>query len=353
MEQTQANENQFATCSHLKMGEEGGASMPPPAFQLTASSPSPPEDPGLFKGLKLGAGRQLASMEKPGVSSEGNGGKEIEPDREEETDRSNEKLDSKIETENPKDPPEAPESPEKPAKKKKPKKIKVKHFTKFVAPNGSSNKRTTVGVGEEVDFKSNQEGTWSVSNGTIVSGEVGEEMHWQAPDTPGTSEISIKVGTETHKTTFTVLAPNNITATKLLEIPFLAGTSAAGMFLQFNYNPMSVSFGNVESKEVSGPATNITGYFAGHGASALWHNSGDKFLAINSDNTDSVPDEAAAGPLPAPWSAGTFEWIIPNHYRVKGTSGDHFFTHVTQAFEMQADGTLTITKAGESVTRTP
>ena len=112
-------------------------------------------------------------------------------------------------------------------------------------------------------------------------------------------------------------------------------------------------FGNVESKEVSHAATNVTGYFIGD--PNLWHNTGDTFYAIGPNNIDTATDEASDSGEPRPWSAGGFDWDIPNHFRVKTESGDgKRFTTVDQDVRIiDASGRTTLSKAGLIVDRTP
>jgi hypothetical protein len=150
-----------------------------------------------------------------------------------------------------------------------------------------------------------------------------------------------------------VIEPDEIKAVKKDEIASAAGRQGAGMHLTFNYYPKKVSFGNVEAKEVSGGATNVSGYFLTHGM-PHWHNSGDTFFPIGQDNKDTATDTASFSGYPKPWAKGGWDWQIPNHFRVKTEGGDgKKFTTVTQAFSMTANGESTVTKAGESVTRAP
>ena len=120
------------------------------------------------------------------------------------------------------------------------------------------------------------------------------------------------------------------------------------MKLTFIYHPLNVSFGNVQAREVSGPATNITGYYNKHYSAAdLKHDSGDTFTSIQENNEDSAEDTAITEDDFTPYEPGTFDWVIPNKFRVKTEAGDgKKFTDVTQAFEMlDATGKIRITKA--------
>jgi hypothetical protein len=53
------------------------------------------------------------------------------------------------------------------------------------------------------------------------------------------------------------------------------------------------------------------------------------------------------------WSDGTFHWDIPNRYTVEGRGDGHVFATVQQAFRISQDGSVTVTKGGQSITGTP
>ena len=152
---------------------------------------------------------------------------------------------------------------------------------------------------------------------------------------------------------FSIIEPNRITGTNQRNMAFPAGTQGAGMRLDFQYHPLNVSFGNVEAKEVSHAASNINGYYVGRGT--LFHHTGDLFTQIGPDNIDTATDTAAQSGFPAPWSAGGFDWDIPNHFRVNTENGDgKRFTTVDQDFRIiDATGRSTVDKAGLQVDRTP
>jgi hypothetical protein len=79
----------------------------------------------------------------------------------------------------------------------------------------------------------------------------------------------------------------------------------------------------------------------------LKHDSGDTFTQIKENNEDSAEDTAEIEVTLRPFEAGTFDWVIPNKFKVKTEAGDgKKFTDVTQAFEMfDATGKIRITKA--------
>lgn len=249
-----------------------------------------------------------------------------------------------------------PKPKSEPEKAVKPSKPTISHETTLSAPDGTDKKRTDVGVGEEVTFRGSAAGKWTATNG--VPGELasGDKFTWTAPDRAATVAIKLQVGTEQETVSMKVIEPESITGRKNSEIPIGAGTAGAGMKLTFIYHPLRVSFGNVEAREVSGEATNITGYYKKHyTAAGLHHDSGDTFTQIKENNEDSAPDTAKTTDNFKPYERGTFDWVIPNRFKVKTEAGDgKKFTNVTQAFLMHdATGKITITKATAKVTRSP
>jgi hypothetical protein len=231
---------------------------------------------------------------------------------------------------------------------------KIVPQTKFKAPSGGR-KRTDVGVGEDVTFTSNVKGSWAVTGGTAAAPVTnGKKFKWRAANRAASITVTLTAGTQTATTTMNVIEPSAITANKLSEMSYKKGEQGAGMKLRFVYQPLNVSFGNMEVKEVSGPATSLTGYYLTQPASSLWHDSGDSFTRIGKNNKDTAIDTAANPGDPMPWSDGTFEWLIPNHFKTIDESGNgKQFTTVTQAFKLFANGTITVSKAGQTVTRSP
>ena len=228
----------------------------------------------------------------------------------------------------------------------------ITHETKFAAPDGSPKTRTLVGVGEVVTFSGSVAGSWKASAGLPLTGPSGTKFIWTAPDRAASVTIDLTVGKATATKTFTVCEPTGIRGKKKgADLSFPAGTQGAGMKLVFNYDPMTVSFGNIFAKEVSGDASNITGYFKKVPAADLHHDSGDQFTRIGEDNKDTATDEASFSGWPKPWTDGGWDWIIPNHFRTKTEAGDgKKFTDVTQSFKLEGPpnaGRSQVTKAGE------
>ena len=244
----------------------------------------------------------------------------------------------------------------KPYPKPKPRpKPAMTHQTEFTAPDGSKNNRNKIGVGEQVAFTGNTKGDWTASGGTPLLLADNDAFDWTAPARSETITITFSVGGNLVSEDFEVIEPSHYTAIKKSEMQFLPGDQGVGMILDFSFHPKTISFGNVQQMEVSGPATNITGYFLLNGMPHP-HNSGDSFFDMSEDNLfESARDTAAMQNFPQPWSAGGFDWIIPNHFKLKSEAGNGKKYHnATQSFRMaDATGKTTVTKEGASAERSP
>ncbi|HEY9115141.1 MAG TPA: hypothetical protein VIN10_10610, partial [Bacteroidales bacterium] len=209
---------------------------------------------------------------------------------------------------------------------------------------------------EVVNFTGSKTGKWEASGGTPVLQNTGTRFRWTAPNRAANVRVSLESGRYTNHVNLNILEPNNVTARKIREIRIPRRTQGAGMKLDFNYHPKSVYFGNLEAREVSGPASNIKGYYL-HDGETHYHDSGDTFFNIDTDNSlePDIVDTASQRGYPSPWYRGSFKWVIPNRFKVKTESGDgKEFTKVTQSFIMvDRTGKTKITKAGAEVERTP
>lgn len=150
---------------------------------------------------------------------------------------------------------------------------------------------------------------------------------------------------------FTVVEPTNESGVKYSEDVYPGGTQGAGMQIAITIHPTDVSFEWVESQEVPGPATNITGYFTSYPPDSLKHVPAG-WVRILPGNKKY--DHAAFSGFPSPWSAGGFEWVIPIEWRVVGSANAGTLPNRLQRFSISgATGTSTVSKLGQSVTRTP
>ena len=124
------------------------------------------------------------------------------------------------------------------------------------------------------------------------------------------------------------------------------------MWLEITTSPTYVSFENVEVREVAGPATNIYGYFTNFPPELLAHKSKSWAKIAPGNVTDDHP--LLSGWDDKPWYAGGFQWIIPIEWRVVGSPNIGTLPNEVQTFSMtDTNGTTTINKLGQSVTRSP
>ena len=239
--------------------------------------------------------------------------------------------------------------------------LKISHKTAFTAPSNKDKSRTDVGVGEKITFRSTVSGNWKASAGNQAKNVPPEKTNsntfeWYAPDRSHSNvAIRFSIGDLEKTVWINVIEPNNITTKKESEIKFPSHVVGAGMKLRFYYHPMHVSFGNIESTEISGPAEDIHGYFKeNYPKSKLWHNANENFQAIDANNKDSVQDKARRVIAKKPFKKGRFKWVIPNKFKVKGKPQGKEFTKLTQQhWVMDSKGTVKIKKGDAEVKRSP
>ena len=218
--------------------------------------------------------------------------------------------------------------------------------------------RTEVGVAEEADIKiyPNPGGvTWSVSGGGFLTEMSGAETRFIAPSNASTCPVTINFSGHSITKNFGVLEPSGVadaffaTCTNCAIPP---GKAGAIMKLRAVIGPTNVSFDHLECLEVGMDATNCTGYFAG-GAPSHIGNGADRWLPLNAANqwedTCAIQEPYVA----PPWqNGGSFEWPIPAQWHI-GTSGPtNSMSGWNQVFELDADGTVKITKFGRWIQRT-
>ena len=228
------------------------------------------------------------------------------------------------------------------------------------APDGTPDTRTTIGVNETISFSAGgQVADWTADSGWPAARGVRATFLWAAPEQPGTSRITATIPAtgQTCSIDMTVVAPASIRMTSFDEQAFPAGSAGASMRLIVRVHPRNVNFGWVSLLEDPGPAAGVTGYFAARQAAGvdLSHHPNPNFTRFQFNNTirfDSAFVRPAA--VPAPWSDGAFHWNIPNRYRAFNSTGaGTIFTTTVQRFAIDAAGTVTITKQGARVVRSP
>jgi hypothetical protein len=237
--------------------------------------------------------------------------------------------------------------------------VLVTHRTEFAAPDGGTRTRSIVGVGEIVNFSSTVAGAWSADRvGPNHSPtRSGTAFEWQAPSVPGTATITFTpsgAGQAPERTVITVIAPT-VEYRNGVRVPSPGerrGAAGVMMHSRVVFGPNTVSFRKAMWVEDPGPPSMRRGYFQ------TWRprDHEPERDPIRSDLQNHGPiDEAGYWNLPTTQydQGGSFEWAIPTSYIIFGESDRHLIRTVHQRFVLGPDGTLTVDKDGQHVSRTP
>ncbi len=140
------------------------------------------------------------------------------------------------------------------------------HLTECTAAGNTNNARTTVGIGEVVDFGGMPDGTtWTVSGAGSISPTNGNGTKFTASLNPGSATVTAQIDNVTTQTTFSVVAPDSISIQSSVDNPPNKNQNPNGtqMGAETDYvdiiGPTNVSFNNVLFRENPNPASvNIT-----------------------------------------------------------------------------------------------
>ncbi len=158
----------------------------------------------------------------------------------------------------------------------------------------------------------------------------------------------------------TCIAPSQVMAEILNCVvePSMTGNGGGiGMELVMILLPTNVCFANIEVVEVPSMEGSHNGYFSDSAWSNQWYhttgNGAGEWTEVADDNSCGS-DYAGIGLCSPPWSSGFITWIIPNAWRPCGGGEQdvHVFVTSLQNFQITVDGTVTVSKLGNSVTRT-
>jgi hypothetical protein len=233
---------------------------------------------------------------------------------------------------------------------------KVTHQTDQKAPGGQAETRTTVGVGELVYFTAETVGAKSKWKTTAGKGtdKGGGQYDWKAPAAPDTVTITFDPGDGGAATTvqMTVIGPTSIKYSNKVEDTFGAGKAGAGMRVDLEFLPLSVCFWGTQWRETDVDGSSIDGWFTHLPANKLKHKAAvPRDIGDDNKGPGDHISYAATGPFK---ETGSFSWVIPQQYSVKGAnSWQEIATPFTQTTSIETDGTLTVSKHGESVKRSP
>jgi hypothetical protein len=144
----------------------------------------------------------------------------------------------------------------------------VVHQTECTAMGDTNNSRTTIGIGELVDFSGMPDNTvWTVSGAGTLGGASGPRTILTASLSPGKATVTATVNSISISITFSVIAPSGIgNVSDYVDSPFnVPGVSEIGArtYFQFSIMPTNVSFANITVQEVI-PQTPIHTWPSGH-----------------------------------------------------------------------------------------
>jgi len=232
----------------------------------------------------------------------------------------------------------------------------IVHVTFATIPSNTG--RTTIGVGEEVYFNLSPgcpcgNTTWSVT-GASNYGASGNGGFFYADGQQSEVNITAVCCGKTYSASFNVIEPTGIENVYISStgVPaYSVGTAGASMELGLTMAPTSVSFYQVQEGEVTNAASSVFGYFTNFPAALLAHTSAGFFVQVNQANQWSDGCNTGTYVLPSPFSSGGFQWVIPWRWFVPGWSTNTMSPY-TQTFTIDANGTMSISKLGQTVTRT-
>jgi len=216
--------------------------------------------------------------------------------------------------------------------------------------------RTNVGVGETVFITSvpelPAETSWETTAGSLAA-QTNATAHWTAPSNAHNVTITATLpdGYKARKH-FKVWEPSGIEKSVIystLTNTYSVGSPGAIMRQKVWVGPTTVSLSRVWVREVPGPATSIWGAYTNVPPASLYHGTAGYFSPLTAENT--FNDTAAEPGLPPPWFSGGYTWVIPMQWKVgaHGINGD--LPSVSQVVTINSDGTVSITKYSNSVSR--
>ena len=209
-------------------------------------------------------------------------------------------------------------------------KVKEVQFAEFTldwecfATIPTNRRRSTIGIGEEVKIwivePEAGPAEWEVTPNVEMT--VTQDGRYISIRRPGEGKVTVTINGCKRTIPFTAIAPSKVNYTKCPRLVFHTQGQIDLRYANWmDLDPDSVSFYAVEFREVSGPATNITGVFLTPPASTLYHNAGPS-LVPDEDNVVRGGNVDLVGLGPVPPGAGGFDWVIPLQARVVGTSDD-------------------------------
>ena len=234
--------------------------------------------------------------------------------------------------------------------------------------------RTNLGVGEVVNLSvlpSAESVTWSCDNtkGIIIGN--GSSAVLNVRDVAGSFSVSATVEGLSLSKTFAIFAPESVVRATVFSMPSIYnGLARACATINVVIGPTNVNFYNIYIMEGICQATGVTGWFAEypyrhpahdeqHGALVDVHPAlqCDGCGNIFRDTIDSgvqTPEGTAWSPY---WYSGSMRWDIPPFWWLEHDDFGDKVTHEfsvpwTEAFHIDSQGTVSVSKFGLTVSRT-
>ena len=226
--------------------------------------------------------------------------------------------------------------------------------TLVTAPDRTADTRRRVGVNERVEMTCTANATWAATSGTL-NRRAGVSVIWTAPAVAGTSTITATLANgRTCQVTMTTVEPSNRALTVNSNRAYTAGRAGSGFVANVVIQPTNVSFSRIQVREGAVNST-ATGYYdTSLGWNGIAHPVG-AWLAVNASNSGLIDTVGTNPPGTAgPFSAGSFDWPIPQDYRVGAGAARNYSTGThRQQMVAGASGRETTSKEGASRSRTP
>ena len=225
--------------------------------------------------------------------------------------------------------------------------------------------RSDLGVGEILDCSvkpPNLSISWSCTSGRAqFASPNASSTTLSVLDVPGGLTVTASIEGVALSTNYLVHAPEGIVYSRpYLPDVIQPGAAGAGCHVDVTIAPTNVAFDNLWIEEGYSVAFQTNGYFAieGHAPAhdesygaceklQLEHSGNDGYIMKDSMGTDTL----------YPWSAGLMEWHIPIKWWISnGLSITNFHEfcdgEYTEAFDIAADGTTTVSKFRSEARRT-
>jgi hypothetical protein len=225
-----------------------------------------------------------------------------------------------------------------------------------VATTPANQTRTNLGVGEQVNLYftpalPTTNVTWSTTAGGLAVTS-GITNLFTAPSNAVNVMVTVTIGSAPVSFYYKVVEPTGIVRAQIIGTDgFQLGAAGAGMSNMLWIGPTNVSFYRVNVLEVGEDATNISGFFSQWTPQQLHHSTADHWTHLTSDNRFSDHAAFPSGGY-TNWSAGGFEWNIPQKWQVVGSGVTNSMTGCTQVFSIDSNGTARVDKYGNWVQRT-